>query len=129
MELAGKQGLGVGPNAAPAGIDSELVEIAFGLRSFQNRAGLYFAAFDTEAIDMQERVQYTSWIKDIPPRASYVAAGAFSFYGFRFFLCLEPAGFPVSLTIGGREMKVLHHINTINVDLNNQPSQRIHFKW
>jgi hypothetical protein len=44
--------------------------------SFQNRAGLYFAAFDAEDIDMQERVQYTSWIKDVPPKSSYVGAGA-----------------------------------------------------
>jgi hypothetical protein len=128
MELAGKQGLGVGPTASPAGIDSELVEIAFGLRSFQDRARLYFAAFDSEAIDMQERVQYASWIKDVPPRPSYVGAGAFSFYGFRFF-CPEPAGFPDSITIEGREVKLLHHINTINVDRNNQPSQRVHFTW
>jgi hypothetical protein len=129
MELAGKQGLGVGSNASPAGIDSELVEIAFGLRFFKNRAGLYFATFDAEAIDMQERVQYTSWIKDVPLMPSYVGAGAFSFYGFRFFFCLEPAGFPDSITIGGREMKLRHHINTINVDLNNLPSQRIQFTW
>jgi len=38
---------------------------------------------------MQERVQYTSWIEDVPLIPSYAGAGAFSFYGFRFFFCLE----------------------------------------
>jgi hypothetical protein len=129
MELAGKQSLPVGPNApAGGGIDPALVEIAFGLRSFLGRAGLYFAAFDAEAIDMQERVQYTSWIMDAEG-SSFVAAGAFSFFGFRFFLCLEEMGFPDSVNLRGRELKLLHHINMINVDLNNRPSQQVNFSW
>ena len=78
---------------------------------------------------MQERVHYTSWIKDVPPKSSYVGAGAFSFYGFRFFLCLEPVGFPDSITVEGCELKMMHHINTININLNNKLSQRIHFTW
>src|SRR5579862_2638109 len=115
MEIAGKQGIGVGVNSLPgAGIDSGLVEIAFGVRCFQSGSGLYFAMFDKEAIHMEERIQYTSWIRDTPA-GSYVAAGAFLFYGFRFLLCLEPAGFPDSVTIGNREMKLMHHINAINV--------------
>ena len=117
----------VGPNASASGIDSELVEVAFGLRSFRNSAGLYFAAFDAEEIDLQERVQYTGMIKELPPRSGQVAAGEFSFYGFRFILWTEAAELPNSVTIGGRETKLLYHINSINLDLNTQPSQRMVF--
>jgi hypothetical protein len=128
MELAGKQELAVGANAAAPAVAPELVEIAFGLRPFQGRAGLYFTAFENEAIDMDERVQYISWIKD-GKNSSFVAAGAFLFYGFRFFLSLEPEGFPDSLVMQRRDLKLLHHINIINVDLNNKPSQRVNFNW
>jgi hypothetical protein len=128
MELAGKQGLAVGSNAAPGEIDRELVELAFGLRPFEKGAGLYFAAFDGEAIEMGERVQYSSWIKDVNA-SSYVLAGAFFFYGFRFFLCLEQAGFPYSLHIMGRELKLMHHPETINIEINGKPSQHIDFAW
>lgn len=128
MEIAGRQGVQIGANANGALLDTELVKLAFGLNSFTGRAGLYFAAFEAEAIDMQERVQYTSWVKksgDVP----FVGAGAFVLYGFRFFLCLDPAGFPEAVVMQGRELKLLHHIETINVDLNNKPSQRFHFRW
>jgi hypothetical protein len=128
MEIAGKEGFPVGPNALGSDVDPELVEIAFGLRSFRGRAGLYFAAFDNETIDMEERVQYTSWIRDTEA-GRFIGAGAFSFFGFRFFFSLEPTGFPNSLSMAGRELKLLHHISTINVDLNNKPSQRVHFIW
>ncbi|MFN0103526.1 MAG: hypothetical protein ACKV2U_15715 [Bryobacteraceae bacterium] len=129
MEIAGKQGYRVGPHAPPNKIDPELVEIAFGLRSFRDRAGLYFAAFEAEAINMQERVVYTSWIKGVPPDLSYVGAGAFSFYGFRYFLCLEPAGFPNSIDVQGRKMNLWHHVDTINVELDDKPSQQVHLTW
>jgi hypothetical protein len=128
MELAGKEGLPIGPNATAWGVDPDLVQVAFGTRLFQGRAGLYFAVFDNEMIDMHERVQYTSWIRDAE-NSTFVGAGAFSFFGFRFFFCLEPGGFPNSLAIGGRELKLLYHIDTINVDLNNKPSQQVHFTW
>jgi hypothetical protein len=107
MEIAGKEGFPVGPNAFGTDVDPELVEIAFGLRPFRGRAGLYFAAFDNERIDMEERVQYTSWIRDTEA-GSFIGAGAFSFFGFRFFFALEPSGFPNSLSMGGRELKLLH---------------------
>jgi hypothetical protein len=128
MELAGKQGLAVGRQAAPGDIDGELVEIAFGARSFEKRAGVYFAAFEGEAIDMTERVQYSSWIKDVNG-SSYVLAGAFLFYGFRFFLCLEETGFPDSLNMKSRELKLMHRPLKINVVINNKPSQYIDFAW
>jgi hypothetical protein len=129
MEIAGKQGLAIGLNAPQGGVATELVEIAFGIKSFEGGAGLYFSAFDNEAIDMQERIQYTSWIRDESDSSSFVAAGAFYCFGFRFFLCLEPGGFPQSLSMQGRELKLLHHIDLINVDLNNKPSQRVIFSW
>jgi hypothetical protein len=128
MEMASKEGLSIGPNAAAESVDPELVEIAFGLQAFRGRAGLYFAAFDNETVDLEERVQYTSWIRDTEA-SSFVGAGAFSFFGFRFFFCLEPGGFPNSLAIGGSELRLLHHISAINVELNNRPSQQVHFDW
>ncbi len=129
MEIAGNQGYRIGPNAAPNEVDPELVKIAFGLGSFRGRAGLYLAAFAYEPIKMEERIQYVSWIKDSPCDLSYVGSGAFSLYGFRFFLCLDSAGFPDSIFMDGREMKLLYHPNTINVELNNNPSQKVHFTW
>jgi hypothetical protein len=117
--------IGLDASGAPS---AELVQIAFGLRFFTGRAGLYFAVFDNETIDMQERVQYTSWIRDAGEHR-YVAAGAFITYGFRFFLCLDPAGFPDAVLMHGRELKLLRHIEMINVDLNNMPSQRVHLNW
>lgn len=77
---------------------------------------------------MAERVQYVGWIRDVNA-SSYVLAGAFVFYGFRFFLCLEQAGFPDSLSMMGSELKLMHHPRRINVEINDKPSQHIDFGW
>jgi hypothetical protein len=127
-EYAGKQDDPIGANASGAPVQSQLVEIAFGKRSFEGRAGLYLAAFDQEAVHMQEGIQYASCIKD-DPGCSYVFASEFIFYGFRFFLCLEPSGFPDSVQVAGRELRLLHRIRTVNLDIEHQPSQRIEFSW
>jgi hypothetical protein len=126
MEVSAKQALPIGQNTAH-GVDIELVEIAFGRRTFRGKAGLHWAGFQGEAVNMEERIQNVSWIRGDPPR--YVAAGAFVFYGLRFFLCLEPSGFPDALEMNGNQLLLMRHVEQINVQISEKPSQHIKFRW
>ena len=127
-EYASRQKYPVGANAKGARVQPQLVEIAFGRRSFEGSAGLYAGASLREAVNMRESFQYTSWIKD-ELGTSFVSAGEFMFYGFRFFLCLDPAGLPDSVQIGGRALGLVHRIRTANIEIEHKPSQRIEFSW
>lgn len=129
MEAVGKQLLPIGVPTAPVGEPPpELVEISFGLRKFQRGAGLYFAGREQEAVKTSERIRYVSMIKDLS-HGEFVGAGEFSFYGLRFILCLEEEGLPATAMSQDGELRLIHHINGINVELNGQPSQRILFIW
>jgi hypothetical protein len=128
MEIAGRHGLPVGRYAGSAVAEPELVEIAFGRKSFRDKAGLYFAGFHQETINMDEHVQYVSWISEDQDHR-YVGVGAFVFHGLRFFVCLEPEGLPDEAQMDGRKLRLLHHVRTINVEVERRASQHIEFSW
>jgi len=101
MEVVGTQGYPIGPYPAlPNEPSREIVEIAFGLRAFEDKAGLRFIANESQQVDPQERIRYASFIRDADG-GSFVAAAAFLFFGFRFFLCLESSGVPEAVLVGG----------------------------
>ncbi len=129
MEMVGGQGLPIGaPGGKHREPPCELVGVALGLRRFENREGLYLAAVEGQAVQTAERVHYVSLIKE-SSQGNFVAAGEFLFYGMRFFLCLEPDGLPRAIRTDDGELKLLHHVAGINVELNGLPSQRIMFTW
>ncbi len=135
MEVVGKQGYPIGPDAVARDEPSKLlVEIAFGLSGWDGRAGLYLAVYKGQAINPQERITYQSQIRDTPAR-SYIVGGIFVFYGFHFFLCLEPTGLPEQVEVGTSEgvgtsqLGLLYRPNQLNLDIDGIPSQSISFNW
>lgn len=74
----------IGSGTHTAGNPSkELVEIAFGLRQFENGGGLYVAGEAGEQIDSMDRVNVTPMTD-----GTNLVAGKFNFRGYRFFLNL-----------------------------------------
>jgi hypothetical protein len=77
------------PGAGYRGISAkDLVEIAFGLRRFENGGGMYIAARAGEQVDSMDRVQFTSMTE-----GKNLVAGRFNFRGYTFFLNLLPQKF------------------------------------
>jgi hypothetical protein len=74
----------IGPGSHAEGTPSkELVEIAFGLRQFENGGGLYIAGRAGEQIDSMDRVNVTPMTE-----ANNLMAGRFNFRGYTFLLSL-----------------------------------------
>ena len=129
FEVVGGQGLPIlVPSGPPSQPPPELVKIAFGLSRLKHRAGLYLASVEGDSIMAQERVRYTSLVKE-SEGGDCIGAGEFRFYGLQFFLCLESRGLPTCITRSGVEVSLRHHVAGINVGLNGQQSQRIKFTW
>ncbi len=80
-----KRPIGVAPQSQETP-PKELVEIVFGLRQFENRAGLYIAARAGDQIDSFDRVRCVGRT-DL---AGNLVGGRFNFRGYTFFLCLIP---------------------------------------
>jgi hypothetical protein len=81
----------------------ELVKIAFGLRSFPGKAGLYSIVRVGQARYSDDSVKFAPLIKD----QSYIAGGLFSFRGFIFLLFLEPEGLAqplIGLSFDGEDL-------------------------
>ena len=79
----------IGRGTHPVGtVAQELVEVAFGIRQFQDGAGLYVSARTGENIDSFDRVGMTPL-----SYGHHLCAGRFNFRGFTFFLNLIPHKF------------------------------------
>lgn len=79
----------IGRGSHPVGaISQELVEVAFGLRRFENGAGLYLSARKGENIDSFDHVSITPLTE-----GTNLCAGRFKFRGFTYFLNLLPERF------------------------------------
>jgi len=82
----------IGSDSAVIGRPSErLVRIAYGLESFQGKAGLYTIAHVGMQFTLEDRVSFSP-ITARAPQGEYVVAGLFLFRGFQFLLYLEPEG-------------------------------------
>jgi hypothetical protein len=91
INLCFGQNLRIGADSKHLGWPScDLVEIAFGLRAFNAKAGLYSIVQVGQKIRSDDTVRFAPLIME----QSYVAAGLFSFRGFKFLLCLGPNGPP-----------------------------------
>ena len=87
----------IGSDATVAGRPSErLVRIAYGLESFQGKAGMYTMSRVGMEFALEDRVSFSP-IMSRAPHGEYVVAGIFVFRGFQFLLYLEPEG-PQDLT-------------------------------
>jgi hypothetical protein len=79
----------IGLGTHPAGtVSDELVKIAFGLRAFENGAGMYISGRVGEQVDSMDRVGMTPMTLE-----QNLCAGRFNFRGFTFLLNLTPQRF------------------------------------
>lgn len=130
LELAGGQGLPIGRSSNKIERPPrDLIEIAFGEKQFQPPMGLHFLGKTGEPIHLSERVKYISWILD-SDNESYVSAGQFLFYGCGFVLNLNQSQqLPRGIETEYGTLHTLYRPNGFDIQLNNQPSQRIDFIW
>lgn len=81
--------LKIGPEAARVGMPSfELVQIAFGRRSFQEWAGMYTSAYPGQQIHSKDGIR----IRPVA-RQDHIAGARFEFRGYSFYLNLLPMRF------------------------------------
>jgi hypothetical protein len=81
--------LKIGPDATSAGMpSSELVQIAFGRRGFQEWAGMYTSGYPNQQIHSQEGFRITP-----VGREDYLTGARFQFRGYNFYLNLLPMKF------------------------------------
>ena len=109
----------------------ELVEIIFGIRGFNNRAGLYMAAHVGQKIDSCDKLIFSPLIKD----NSFIIGGLFSFRGSRFLIFLEPEGPPERLTGVGlpgddwSNCQLNFHNEKIRLMQGKHLSQLVNIRW
>jgi len=115
----------IGPGTHSKGMPSpELVEIAFGIRQFQNGAGLYVAGHAGEKINSRDGVRITPKTYN-----QNLVAGGFVFRGYRFFLNLLCHEFRMD-----GESHLLYHGAKLRFKVPNKKgkllfSHEIAFKW
>lgn len=89
INVALGQPFAIGPGQHDRGVPStELVEIAFGQRSFEKPSGLYLSGYAGEKEVSEDRVKIVT-----KSEGANLVAAAFSFRGCRFFLNLLPEKF------------------------------------
>lgn len=127
-----KDSLPIGHPLGEIGMPSnELVEIAFGLTSFQFPFGLYHI-FLQDLIYSSDRIEFAPFIKH---DNSYVAGGLFSFRGFKFLLFFGHEKPPQNLTnvkLGETSLgnsKLYYRPPKIGFRLDSIPFQEIKIKW
>jgi hypothetical protein len=109
----------IGPGTHLAGsVSQTLVEVAFGLRQFQNGAGLYVSARKGDQVDSMDRVGATPMTY-----GEHLCAGRFNFRGFNFFLNLTPQKFQMD-----GEAELLYRDVTHNWMVQNRLSHAIYIR-
>ena len=121
----------IGAKSLPGTPTEELVKIAFGLSSFDGRAGLYSIVHVGQQINSTDTIGFAPLIKD----KTYIAGGLFSFRGFRFLLFLMPQGPPSPLSgvwLEGEDVgksQLNYHNRLINEFRGKHKSQVVEIKW
>lgn len=134
MEMAGDQNLPIGPYLNEPGPACELVEAAYGRRTLEGNAGLYFLAGLGQTVKMEERINYMGLVSQ-SPHGEHVTGAGFVFYGFRFLLLLDPSSKPetlneVSPSDGtSKHVPLIHRPLQLLVTVNDSPSQEINVTW
>src|SRR5260370_7179973 len=100
----------IGPEAQHAGEPSTgLIEIVFGEKRFQPRAGLYVVGDQGETVYSQDQVQIIPFFGD----QNYLAAATFYFRAFRFFLYLGEEGLMRRINFVFKDGKTVEHSNPL----------------
>jgi len=124
--------LPVGSKSADQGFPTpELTEIAFGIRSFPGKAGLYLVGQQGQQINSVDNVTFTPLLNN----GAYVAGGLFSFRGFTYLLFLLPQGPPdpldnvffLGLHLG--DCQIHYHHPLIREFQGRYLSQTFAFRW
>jgi hypothetical protein len=109
----------------------QLVWNAYGLESFENRAGLYFVVRPGMQVNSADTVSFSPLIK----HGAHIEGGLFVFRGLRFLLFLEPEGPPVPLDgicIDGEDLghaQLNFHNQQITVNTGKYRSQVLTINW
>jgi hypothetical protein len=132
INIACNGGLPIGRDSVVAGRPSErLVRIAFGLESFQGRAGLYFVVRQGMRIMSDDTVQFLPLNK----HNTHIEGGLFGFRGQMLLLFLEPEGPPEPLdgiSMNGEDLgraQLNFHNEQILVNSGKYRSQVIDIRW
>jgi hypothetical protein len=124
--------LPIGRDSQVAGRPSErLVRVAFGLESFQGRAGLYFVVRPGMVLRSDDTVRFGPLIKN----KTHIEGGLFTFRGMNLLLFLEPEGPPEPLDgvlLNGEDLgyaQLNFHNREIKASVGKYLSQVIRIDW
>jgi len=94
LNVAFEGRLVIGPHGEAAGVPPrDLVEIAFGHRRFEGKAGMYIGAHIGLLVSLGETFEFSPLVKD----DHRILGGFFKIGDLLFYLCLEPEGIVVPL--------------------------------
>ena len=109
----------------------QFVQIAYGLKRFENRAGLYFIVHEGMQVNSTDTVGFSPLIKN----HERIEGGLFAFRGLRCLLFLEPEGPPTPLTgifLEGDDLgdsQLNFHNRQIKVRIGKYTSQILTVDW
>jgi hypothetical protein len=131
INIAFKQAYPIGRDSAQPWIPSrDLVEIAFGRKQFEPKAGLYLLAEQGERIESKEGLGAVTFTNE----ADALVGAMFYFWGFRFFLYLDQDGpgerFHSIRSVGlSGHSQPTYHLKNIRVTLGKRLSHVIEIRW
>jgi hypothetical protein len=115
----------------PGIVSPSLVDVCFGLSSFEGKAGLYVGAHEGMSLEMGETLTFSPLVHE----DRRVVGGFFTVAGVYFFLCLDANGLcaPISEIPGldprWADTELKWRFREIKVNMNRQLSHVIRFKW
>jgi hypothetical protein len=122
----------IGSASKEAGRPSpSLVEIAFGLKTFEPRAGLYSLGDVGDQIDAKPGIRIHTFTR----HNIYVAGASFYFHGFKFMLFLDDDGAGSRMTVSAADgtntdiPTFCHHPNEMRFVVNKHLSHVVQFRW
>jgi hypothetical protein len=108
-----------------------LIELAFGLRSFERPMGLYTAASIGDSIEFTDSITFAP----LEYGDEGMIGALFTFRGLRFVLHLEPHELPARLEIPTsnsprwRSADLFYHLKRMNWNVGEKASHHIKFEW
>jgi hypothetical protein len=122
----------IGRDASSTGEPSpELVEIAFGLRDFEQPAGLYTIAIVGDTTPIDNSFRFIS----LTGKHDYINAGIFHFGGLKTLLYLDDDTAPVATNFLGHKYpeilnaQFMYHLYSVKFELEGRLSHSVDFDW
>jgi hypothetical protein len=131
INIAFKQAYPIGRDSAQPWIPScDLVEIAFGQKQFEPKAGLYFLGEPGEQIESKEGLRAMTFTNE----TDALVGAMFYFWGFRFFLYLDQDGpgerfHSIRSTGWSGRSQPMYHLKDIRATLGKPLSHVIEIRW